>query len=162
MLTSTDAKVLARIKHAGHVDKGGQPYIEHLERVATASERRARRAQAAGLSVDPDAVAQAAWLHDVVEDTPTSADDLRQAGYSPAVVEMVELLTKPKERQTYEERIAAIIASGNLGAILIKLSDNEDNASPYRPLPPESTLPARYAASMARLRRAAEELGYRE
>ena len=89
-----------------------------------------------------------------------TADDLRQDGYAEAVIEMVELLTKPKHAGTYEERISTLIASGNLGAILIKLSDNEDNADPARALPDGSTLPARYTASMARLRKAAEALGY--
>src|SRR4051794_28387272 len=130
MMTSADAKAFARIQHAGQVDKVGAPYVEHLERVAFAAEHRAQQARDLGLAVDPDAVVQAAWLHDVIEDTPVTADELRGAGYAAAVVEMVELLTKPPGRETYEERIAAIIQSGNLGAILIKLSDNEDNTDP--------------------------------
>lgn len=161
-MTSADAKTLARLQHSGQLDKAGHPYIEHVERVAYASERRAERARDAGLTVDIEAIAQAAWLHDVVEDTPVTAEDLRADGYSEPVVAMVELLTKSVTRATYEERIAKIIASSNLGAILIKWSDNEDNANPNRPLSPESTLPARYAASIARLRKGAEALGYVE
>jgi (p)ppGpp synthase/HD superfamily hydrolase len=160
--TSADAKALARVQHAGQVDKAGAPYAEHLERVVAAAERRAREAESLRLALNVDEVAQAAWLHDIIEDTPTTAEGLRRAGFAESVIEMVELLTKPKQRATYEERISTIIDSANLGAILIKLSDNEDNADPARPLPSDSHLPARYAASMKRLRAAAEALGYRE
>ncbi|MCJ2104712.1 HD domain-containing protein [Methylobacterium sp. E-041] len=161
MRTSVDAELLARARHAGQVDKAGQPYVEHLRRVADAAEQRAVMAAVARLPIDVDSVVQAAWLHDVIEDTATTATDLLHAGYAPRVVAMVELLTKPENRVTYDERVAKIIDSGNLGAILIKLSDNEDNASPSRPLPGGSEkLALRYGASMARLRVAAEALGY--
>src|SRR3954449_3148842 len=91
MMTSADAKAFARIQHAGQVDKVGAPYVEHLERVAFAAEHRAQQARDLSLAVDPDAVVQAAWLHDVIEDTPVTADELRGAGYAAAVVEMGEL-----------------------------------------------------------------------
>ncbi len=48
------AKELARLAHAGQVDKAGRPYIEHVARVAAAC------------SDDPEAEA-VAWLHDVLE-----------------------------------------------------------------------------------------------
>lgn len=162
MMTSADAKALARIQHIGQVDQGGAPYIGHVERVAHSAERRAEHALALGLAIDPDEIAQAAWLHDVVEDTSITSDLLLATGYSEPVVTMVQLLTKPQDGSSYELRIAKIIESGNLGAILIKLSDNEDNASPERPLPAGSTLPARCRASMARLVKAAEAMGYTE
>lgn len=160
MMTSAEAEILARVEHAEQVDRAERLYIDHVERVAAASERRAQAAALVGFPINVDHVVQAAWLHDVIEDTPITAADLRKDGYAEAVIEMVELLTKPEAVVSYAERIAGIIASGNLGAILIKLSDNEDNASPDRPLPEGSTLPARYAASIARLREAAETLGY--
>jgi (p)ppGpp synthase/HD superfamily hydrolase len=160
MMTSADAKAFARLHHAGQLDETGQPYIEHLERVTFAAERRAQHAMNAGLQVQLDQVTQAAWLHDVVENSSITAAELRTAGFAEPVVAMVELLTRPKGQATYEEAAAKIIESDNLGAILIALSDNEDNAHPDQPLQPASTLPARYAASMARLRKAAEVLGY--
>src|SRR4051794_26592523 len=119
MVTSADAKALARIRHAGQVDKAGEPYIEHVERVAAAAEVRARHAQQAGPSGDVDEIVQAAWLHDVVEHTPTTAEDLRAAGFAEPVIEMVRLLTNPDDGRTCAERVTALIASGNLGAILI-------------------------------------------
>ena len=158
--TSIEARILARLEHRGQVDKAGRPYAGHLERVAAAAGRRAASANAAGLIADPDQVVQAAWLHDIIEDTPITAEDLREDGYAEAVIEIVLLLTKPETAVLYAERISKLIASGNLGAILIKLSDNEDNADPARALPGSTKLATRYAASMVRLRAAAEALGY--
>jgi len=73
---------------------------------------------------------------------------------------MVELLTKPKGQASEEESSAKLVQSGNLGAILIKLSDNEDTASTECLLHPEDPVPAHYAASIARLRKTAAALGY--
>ena len=160
MMTSADAKTFARVHHSGEVDEAEQPSIEHLERVAFAAERRAQQAYDAGLPVDPDHVTQAAWLHDVIEDTAVTANELRETGFSESVIAMVELLTKPKGQATCEAHIATIIESNNLGAILIKLSDNEDAACRDLSLHPANVLPPRHAASMVRLRKAAEMLGY--
>ena len=161
MRTSVDAELLARARHAGQVDKAGQPYVEHLRRVADAAEQRAVMAAVARLPIDVDAVVQAAWLHDVIEDTSTTAADLLHAGYAPGVVAMVDLLTKPEISVPYDERIAKIIDSGNLGAILIKISDNEDNASLNRPMPAcGEKLMLRYVLSIKRLQYAAEAMGY--
>lgn len=51
----------------------------------------------------------AAWLHDVLEDTNWTGDDLREAGVSDEVVEIVKLLTREsyESYQDYIERIAA-------------------------------------------------------
>jgi (p)ppGpp synthase/HD superfamily hydrolase len=151
MMTSADAKAFARVHHSGELDKAEQPYIEHLERVVFAAERRAQHAHDSGLPVDPDQVTQAAWLHDVIENTSVMINELRETGFSESVIAMVELLTKPKG-QAEEDHTAKIIESGNLGAVLITLSDGEASA--------ESLMPARDTASTLRLRRAAEALGY--
>ena len=163
MPTVADAESLAAAAHADQVDKGGKPYVQHLARVAALARRRAAQAQAQGLPVRPDEVAQAAWLHEIVEDTPTTSADLLAQGFAENVVAIIELLTKRKGAASYAEKIAPIIESGNLGAILIKLSDNEDNNDPNRPCPPDfEHLTARYAASMEALRKAASALGYTE
>jgi hypothetical protein len=96
MMTSADAKAFARVHHSGALDKAEQPYIEHLERVVFAAERRAQHAHDSGLPVDPDQVTQAAWLHDVIENTSVMINELRETGFSEAVIAIVELLTKPK------------------------------------------------------------------
>lgn len=159
--TNFDTHQFAAQAHAGQVDKGGKPYIRHINRVAAAADKRARHAlDVDGLKISPEHVLQAAYLHDVIEDTKTTPEDLARAGYAPEVIEMVRLLTKTDEPMNYAERISALIETRNLGAILIKLSDNEDNASIERQLPNMEGVTARYAASIPRLREAAAALGY--
>lgn len=161
MTSIFDAHSIAMLAHAGQIDKGGQPYIRHLERVANAAVARAGHARAVDrLEIDPMTVMQAAILHDVLEDTPRTPSDLRAAGFPQSVVETVMILTKPREPVSYVTRIEQIIASRNLSAVLIKMSDNEDNLSPDRTLPAGEALAARYRASFARLKEAAAAMGY--
>ena len=161
MSTIFDAHTFAIKAHAGQIDKGGQPYIRHLERVANASVARAGHARSIDrFDLDPMEVMQAAILHDVLEDTATTQTDLRAAGFSVAVVTTVRILTKSPEPMSYANRVGQIIESGNLGAILIKMSDNEDNLCPDRTLPAGEALAARYRASFDRLKVAAAALGY--
>ncbi|MDR7039943.1 (p)ppGpp synthase/HD superfamily hydrolase [Methylobacterium sp. BE186] len=156
-----EAHSFAITAHAGQIDKGGQPYIRHLERVANAAVKRAGHARAVDrLAIDPMEVMQAAILHDVLEDTPRTEADLAAAGFSAPVIATVKILTKPVQRTPYPERTAAVIASGSLAAILIKMSDNEDNLSPDRTLPEGGFLRERYETSFAALRAAAASLGY--
>lgn len=161
MTTVFDAHGFALSAHAGQLDKGGQPYIRHLERVGNLALGRAGHAKMVDhLAIDPLAVMQAAILHDVLEDTPRTAADLRASGFAPDIIETVTLLTKPAARTAYSERVARVIASGNLAAILIKMSDNEDNLCPDRTLAHAHFLHERYTMSFARLREAASALGY--
>ena len=88
-----------------------------------------------GLEIDPQAVMMIALLHDVLEDTPRTAADLRAAGFAEPVVAAVRILTKPAARTAYSERIGQVIAADDLAAILVKMSDNEDNLGPERTLP---------------------------
>lgn len=161
MTTIFEAHSFAIQAHAGQLDKGGHPYIRHLERVANASVARAGHARAVDrLVMDPMQVMQAAILHDVLEDTPTTVGDLRAAGFAENIIEAVAILTKPAERIDYAKRIETIMASGNLSAILIKMSDNEDNLRAERTLPDGEHRRQRYAASLERLEAAAAALGY--
>lgn len=97
-----------RRAHANQVDKGGSPYWLHpvsvmkrLPADATDDERRV------------------ALLHDVIEDTETTASDLLAMGYSKAVVDAVVLLSRPEgdSRPTYMEWVCSLAASGNKMAI---------------------------------------------
>lgn len=124
-----EALALAERAHAGQVDKAGAPYIEHVQRVA-----RSASSMALMFGLSDEAVRQigmAAVLHDVVEDTDVTLDDLRADGYPAAVVEMVRLLTRDRSL-SYRDWIASIAASGNLAAIIIKFADNRDNSDPLR------------------------------
>jgi (p)ppGpp synthase/HD superfamily hydrolase len=83
-----DAERLARAAHAEQRRKGagGAPYFTHLESVA-------RRLRAAGH--DDEVTLAAAYLHDLLEDQPAFADELRRA-FPPEVVATVEVVTEPK------------------------------------------------------------------
>lgn len=159
--TIFDAHTFALTAHAGQLDKGGEPCMRHLERVANTALARAGHARLVdGLDVDPMQVMQAALLHDVLEDTQRTASDLRAASFAPAIVRTVTRLTKPAARAAYSERITTLIETADLAAILIKMSDTEDNLVPARIPPAASFLRERYANAFVRLREAAAAMGY--
>jgi len=128
----------------GVTDKAGVPYWTHCQRVA---ER----------LMDPTEDERlAALLHDVVEDTAITLEDLRARGYAPAVVEIVRLVTRDRSLE-YLDWVRTIIASGNRSAMKVKLADNQDNADPERVrlLPPDKQATVqRYHRSIDLLRAA--------
>lgn len=73
--------------HKGQLDKGGAPYILHPLAVLNRVE-----------SMDEKIVAV---LHDVIEDTPVTLEQLQELGFSAEIVEAVRLLTK-NESDDYE------------------------------------------------------------
>ena len=112
--------------HAGQVDKSGQPYSLHPARVLGYL-----RTSRTYLRLDPDSkwVAQAAaWLHDVLEDTPTDRAALLAAGIPERVADVVELLTR---RSQLSHDYYAAIARDSI-ARAVKLADIEDNTDPRR------------------------------
>lgn len=70
---------LARMAHTGQVDKSGAPYVEHLAFVAD--------------HVADDDAKTVAWLHDIVEDTEVTLDDLRREGFPEHIVAAVDAHT---------------------------------------------------------------------
>lgn len=118
---------LACVAHKGQVDRAGEPYILHPSAVAT---RVSEQARALGMTREQvDVLVQAAWLHDVVEDTHVTLDMLRALGCSGRVVQLVDLLTRTADvsSREYYARIAA-----DEDARLIKLADIEHNVTPER------------------------------
>ena len=109
--------------HAGQVRKyTGEPYIVHPVNVARIV-----------MEVFPDVSAvAAAYLHDVVEDTEYTLNDLSQAGFGGDVVHLVDELTdvsKPEdgnraERKRIDREHTAAACNG---AKLVKLADLMDN-----------------------------------
>jgi (p)ppGpp synthase/HD superfamily hydrolase len=97
--------------HAGQKQKDGSPYILHplrvMARVATDEER------------------MAAILHDVIEDSDTTLEDLRQAGFPENVLKTVELLTH-ESGVSYEDYVERL--KPDAMARRIKLADIEDNS----------------------------------
>jgi GTP pyrophosphokinase len=109
--------------HGTQTRKGSpQPYITHPLRVAHA-------ASLAGLS--PEAIA-AGLLHDVVEDTPKTLEDL-QARFPQRVVHLVDLLTKwwpddaPRDLKASEKPKYYGAILGDAEAMALKLLDRADN-----------------------------------
>jgi GTP diphosphokinase / guanosine-3',5'-bis(diphosphate) 3'-diphosphatase len=110
MATLERAIALAAQAHAGQVDKAGQPYILHPLRVM--------------LSVTGLHDRIAAVLHDVVEDTAITLENLHDEGFSEEVIEAVATLTK----SLGETRLAAARrAVLNPIARRVKLADVTDN-----------------------------------
>lgn len=103
---------LAIDKHRGQRDSDGAPYVLHLIRVMM----RCR---------DPEAK-QAGVLHDILEDTPTSAQELVSAGIGPRVVEAVKRLTHTP-CIPYGQYIESLCIDPI--ATEVKLADLEDNYS---------------------------------
>ena len=114
------------------------PYVLHLFRVM--------------LAVEGWEARSAAVLHDVIEDTPVTAAQLREQCIPPRVVDAVVALTH-REEDTYEDYIEALAA--NDLARQVKLADLADNLATNRALPPSpenAARIARYEAAIARLR----------
>ena len=118
------AYALAAEAHAGQTRKSGEPYVSHPVAVATVL---------AELGLD-DVVVASALLHDVVEDTGVTLDDVEQ-GFGPDVAHIVDGVTK-LDRIRFESREAQQAASmrkmlvamaKDLRVLLIKLADRLHN-----------------------------------
>lgn len=123
-----------RDAHWNQTDKGGLPYWRHPMRVMLRLPR----------WIGDDA-RKGALLHDVVEDTPITLDNLREVGHTEATIRIVDLLTKTSG-QTHGQYRDRLLGSGNEEAILVKLADLYDNTAPSRdaPLLERSWLRERY------------------
>jgi hypothetical protein len=108
-----DARELACRAHRGQRDKAGRDYFEgHLVPIASAAKL-----------FGPDAVA-AAWLHDVLEDTDVTIEDLARVGIPPNVIAAVESVTRRPDEE-YSELIRRACADP-VGRF-VKLVDNAWN-----------------------------------
>ena len=132
MATIEKALQIAARAHEGQKDKGGQPYILHPLR--------------AMMTVQGEDAQIVAVLHDVIEDTSVTADDLQQAGFSENVVAAVLLVTHNKE-EPYADYV--VRCQGNEVARRVKLADLADNWRLDRTI----LRPQRFEADVARLRK---------
>ncbi len=101
---------IAARAHAGQVDKAGLPYILHPLRVM--------------LKVENELERICAVLHDVIEDSGVSYDDLHKEGFSGEVLDVLDCLTK-RDGESYDDFISRILE--NKTASRIKLADLHDN-----------------------------------
>jgi len=130
---------IATVAHGTQKDKAGNAYIDHPRRVA-------QRLEAAGAS--PYAV-MAGWLHDVLEDTMTTAADLAKAGMPDEVIAAVDAVTKRAGEPNTE--YAARVRDSKLG-FQVKLADLADNTDPSRLALLDEKTRTRLEAKYARMR----------
>ncbi|HXA27197.1 MAG TPA: bifunctional (p)ppGpp synthetase/guanosine-3',5'-bis(diphosphate) 3'-pyrophosphohydrolase [Candidatus Angelobacter sp.] len=127
----------ARDAHQGQFRLSGEPYIEHPVAVAGVL---------AELRLDVDTLA-AAILHDTVEDTEITLDDLR-AEFGPTVAKLVEGVTKlgkihvRSQAQAQAENIRKMLVAmaEDIRVVLIKLGDRLHNMRTVEALPAERRL----------------------
>lgn len=101
---------LASIKHYGQKDKANKPYIFHLLHVMN--------------NLDDLNAKIVGVLHDILEDTDITRNDLLNYGFSEEIIIAVEILTKPKN-QKYMDYIENI--KSNTIARKVKLIDLKHN-----------------------------------
>lgn len=106
-----EATVTAVYQHFGQTDKNGDPYILHVMRVWH------------GVCSESIETQVTALLHDIVEDTDFSLDDVEEK-FGFVVRNAVDALTKRKGENldTYLDRVCA-----NKIAMKVKRSDSSDN-----------------------------------
>ncbi len=111
MSTLEKAIEVAALAHAGQKDKAGENYILHPVRVM--------------LRLDSEEERIVGVLHDVVEDSDYTFEDLRSLGFSEKVLAALAALTKRAGETRLE---AALRAAKNPIARRVKLADNAENS----------------------------------
>src|SRR5437762_2561285 len=128
------AYLFSEAEHKGQVRLSGEPYLVHPVEVANIL---------AEMKLDAVAVA-AGLLHDVVEDTLTTIDRIREH-FGPEVAHVVEGVTKigaipfssSEERQAESVRKMLLAMVDDIRVILVKLADRLHNMRTLNHLPDE-------------------------
>jgi (p)ppGpp synthase/HD superfamily hydrolase len=131
------AIAIAEKQHTGQVDKAGRPYMEHPLRVMKAMSNDAERI--------------VAILHDVIEDTDLTLDQLAAEGFPGYILEALDSVTR-RDDETYEAFVAR--AARNPIGRRVKYADLQDNADLARIAAPTAADIARtekYHRAMAQL-----------
>ena len=134
----SDAYLLAREAHKEQRRKSGEPYIMHPVAVAKIVAEELR------LGANPII---AAFLHDVVEDTPYTIEDI-EARFGDDVAFLVNVVTKKKKKSTaanYSSQIENYKQMLNslhydIRALLIKLSDRLHNMRTLNSMRPDKQM----------------------
>lgn len=130
---------IATHAHAGQLDRDGYPVILHPLTV--------------GLMGHTDEEKMAGFLHDVVEDTDYTFEDLLNQGIPTGVVNALRLLTHQKGTP-YFDYVQAIIDSGNPIALQVKYNDLQHNYARGKAYP---DLQAKHGKALEMVRQAIEE-----
>lgn len=96
--------------HQGQTDKYGAPYFGHVMRVSEF-----------GKTTDEKIVGA---LHDTIEDTDLTLDDLRKEGFPENILYAVDCLTR-RDNESYDEFTQRVTKSPL--AVSVKLNDLRDN-----------------------------------
>jgi len=96
--------------HQGQTDKAEAPYILHLIRVMNAGQ------------TDNEKIC--GILHDLVEDTKWTFEDLKKEGFSEEIINALECVTK-QPNESYSQFIERI--KKNPLAVKVKINDLKDN-----------------------------------
>ena len=134
------AIAIAARAHEGQVDKAGMPYILHPLRVMLAVRTPEERIVAV--------------LHDVLEDTAVSIEDLRAEGFPDPVLAALVSVTK-REGEEYPEFVQRAIADPIGRRVkLAELLDNSDLSRIPGPTPRDLERMERYRRAIAAIRAA--------
>lgn len=124
MITPSQIANIARAAHLGQTDKIGVPYFWHVHAVAQ------------GLAPFGPELEMAGYLHDIIEDTDWTSEQLWDLGVPERTMRAVEAVTNAPG-VLYTEKIGQILQ--NPDAVLVKIADNAHNSRADRAaqLPPE-------------------------
>ncbi|PUZ24520.1 HD domain-containing protein [Chitinophaga costaii] len=111
MITLERAIAIAVAAHAGQKDKYGAPYIGHVLRVMNLGKT--------------DAEKIVGVLHDVVEDTAWSFEQLAAEGLDPTLIAALRGVTKLSEEEDYDHFVNRTLQ--NKLSCAVKLNDLTDN-----------------------------------
>ncbi|MBI1984106.1 MAG: bifunctional (p)ppGpp synthetase/guanosine-3',5'-bis(diphosphate) 3'-pyrophosphohydrolase [Acidobacteria bacterium] len=156
-------------EHRAQKRISGEPFVSHPLEVANVL---------ADMKLDVVCLA-GGMLHDVVEDTPTTIDRVREE-FGPEVARIVEGVTKisriqllsPEERQAESLRKMVLAMVDDIRVVLVKLADRLHNMRTLEHLPPEKreriareTLeiyaPIAHRLGMGKIRGELEDLAFR-
>src|SRR5215467_7263721 len=157
------------VHHQGQLRASGEPFLIHPLEVAIVL---------TDMKLDSTAIA-AGLLHDAIEDTPVTHDDIR-AGFGDQVANIVEGVTKidkidfasREERQAENVRKMVLAMVDDIRVVLIKLADRLHNMRTLKHLPEErrqqvarETLeiyaPLAHRLGMGKVRGELEDLSFR-
>ena len=111
MILSIRAELFAKSIHHNQLDKAGRPYVEHLQAVVN------------NLVEPTEEMIAVAWLHDSVEDTEITPNDLSRY-FGDIVSDAVSAITKVKG-ESYDKYLSRVKA--NPIARLVKIADLTHN-----------------------------------
>ena len=130
---------IASKAHAGQLDKDGNPVILHPITV--------------GMMGHTDEERTAGFLHDVVEDSDYTFEDLLEAGIPTGIVNALRLLTHDKS-EGYYDYVQRIIDSENPIALQVKYNDLQHNFARGKAYP---ELQAKHGKALEMVKKAIDE-----